>query len=150
MSAPSSVGHPLARWLRARVLALRADTRRRNFPGCVELVTADAPPGAEPASRWDYDTEETDHGLRVDVLVSLMTDCTIRERAALTLVHVRRGHHEPSDADLGWASAAVVAAAISGVELTSTVIVSRWGWLDVRTGASQTWVRPRPSDTAVG
>jgi hypothetical protein len=152
MTAPSadpaadSGAHPLARWLRARVAALRTATQRRNFPAAVELVTPAASPGAEPLATWRYGIEPTDHGLRVDVLTRLLTDCHSRTEPVSTqvsLVHVRPGPHEAADLDLGWAAAATVAGAIAGVEVVTAVALSRWGWYDLRTGQQRSWVRLR-------
>jgi hypothetical protein len=134
---------PLARWLRARVLALRASTRRRTFPPTVELVAADAAAGDAPLAAWCYAGEDCDHGLRVDVLVRMLTDCRCHGVSRAVLVHVRPGPHEPADTDLGWAAAGSVAAAIADVELASVLLVSRWGWLDLVSGAQRSWVRPR-------
>jgi hypothetical protein len=136
--------HPLRRWLRARVMTLRAATRRRLFPGAVELVADGASAHEGPAAAWCYGDEPCDHALRVDVLVRLLTDCGCRGLAAVNLVHVRPGPHEASDLDLGWAAAADAAAAISGVEVRTVLVVSRWGWLDLRTGDRRSWVRLRP------
>jgi hypothetical protein len=143
--APSAAAptHPLARWLRARVIALRAETRCRVFPATVELVPPDAGPGTGPLASWAYGDEPTDHGLRVDVLARLFTDCRCRGAPGVTLVHVRSGRHDPSDADLGWAAAAATAADIGGVGLGTVVVLSRWGWRDLVSGAERCWLRPR-------
>ena len=153
MTAPAddaATQHPLARWLRARVAALRATTQRRNFPATVELVSPTARAGTEPVATWRYGAEPTDHGLRVDVLTRLLTDCHCRAEhqdprlsPQVTLVHVRPGAHEPADLDLGWAAAATVAGAIAGVEVVTAVALSRWGWYDLRTGQQRSWVRLR-------
>ncbi len=138
-----AVRHPLDRWLRARVIALREATRRRVFPAGIELV-APAAGAEEPAlAAWAYAEDAGDHGLRVDVLVRLLTDCACRGVPALTLVHVRPGPHEPGDLDLAWLSAARVAGPITGVEVPTVVVVSRWGWLDLTTDAQRSWVRAR-------
>jgi hypothetical protein len=150
-AADTATRHPLARWLRARVAALRTATQRRNFPGAVELVPPDARAGTVPLAIWQYGAEPTDHGLRVDVLSRLLTDCRCRTAgqasprasAEVSLVHVRPGHHEPADLDLGWAAAATVAGAITGVEVVTAVALSRWGWYDLRTGQQRSWVRLR-------
>jgi hypothetical protein len=134
---------PLAGWLRARVLALRASTRRRLFPAAVEVVAADAAAGAAPLAAWCYGAERCDHALRVDVLVRMLTDCRCRGVSRAVLVHVRPGTHEPGDDDLGWAAAGVAAGAISGVRLVAVLVVSRWGWHDLHSGDERSWVRPR-------
>lgn len=141
--AAATPAHPLAPWLRARVLALRASTRRRVFPGSVELVPAGGAAGEAPVASWRYDEEPLDHALRVDVLVRLLTDCACRGVWRVGLVHVRPGSHEPTDLDFGWAAAGATAASISGVDVHSVLVVSRWGWLDLRSGATRRWVRPR-------
>lgn len=137
------VTHPLAPWLRARVLALRDATVRRSFPGAVELVAAGSAPGRAPVAGWTYGKEQSDHALRVDVLLRLLTDCGARGVARASLVHVRPGWHEPGDVDLGWAAASGTAADISGVAVDSVLLVSRWGWYDLGSGEERTWARPR-------
>lgn len=155
MTAPAAdadAPHPLAGWLRARVAALRTATQCRTFPAEVELVSPGAGAGTEPDACWRYGCEPTDHGLRVDVLVRLLTGCRCRDArptgppllsTRVTLVHVRPGPHEPADVDLGWAAAASVAGAIAGVEVVSAVALGRWGWYDLRTGQHRSWVRLR-------
>jgi hypothetical protein len=146
MTAPVAADvtpHPLARWLRARVATLRSVTRRRNFPGAVELVSPAAPAGTVPLAVWTYGDEPTDHGLRVDVLTRLLTDCRCRDTAQVSLVHVRPGPHDPADLDLGWAAAGTVAGAIARVEVVTAVALSRWGWYDLRTGQQRSWARLR-------
>jgi hypothetical protein len=145
MPAPAVAAptHPLAGWLRSRVLALRATTRRRVFPASVELVPADATASTEPVAVWVYGDEPTDHGLRVDVLVRLLTDCRCRGVTRAGLVHVRPGRHDPSDADLGWAAASAAAEDIAAVRVSAVVAVSRWGWRDLASGAERSWERPR-------
>lgn len=140
---PVPVAHPLARWLRARVLSLRDATVRRSFPGAVELVAAGSPPERAPVSRWTYDQEQSDHALRVDVLLRLLTDCAARGVTRVSLVHVRPGWHEAGDLDLGWAAASGTAADISGVAVDSVLLVSRWGWYDLGSGEERSWARPR-------
>ncbi len=134
---------PLAGWLRDRVLALRASTRRRSFPSSLEVVAAGAAPGDAPHAAWCYGSEPCDHGLRVDVLVRMLTDCRCRGLSRVALVHVRPGPHEPADHDLAWAAAGTAAAPIAEVELATVLVVSRWGWLDLASGVQRSWVRPR-------
>jgi hypothetical protein len=141
MTAPPT--GPPAAWLRARVLALRTHTRRRVFPGTVEVVPHGLAAHAPPAAAWEYGREPGDHALRVDVLVRLLTDCGCRGLPLVHVVHVRPGPHEPGDLDLGWAAAATVAAGVSGTDVAGVLMVSRWGWCDLRTGAGRTWVRLR-------
>ena len=126
---------------------LRSATQRRNFPGAVELVSPAAVAGTVPLAAWTYGAEPTDHGLRVDVLTRLLTDCRCCDAAHASLVHVRPGPHDPADLHLGWAAAAAVAGAIAGVEVTTAVAVSRWGWCDLRTGQQRSWVRLRAHAT---
>jgi hypothetical protein len=149
-AADTGQQHPLAGWLRARVAALRAGTRRRQFPGTVEVVSPDAVAGTRPLAIWCYGAEHTDHGLRVDVLTRLLTDCRCRDPrdpvqacTRVSLVHVRPGPHEPADLDLGWAAATTAAGVIAGVEVVTAVALSRWGWYDLRTGQQRSWVRLR-------
>jgi hypothetical protein len=140
--AAAASPHPLGRWLRARVIRLREATRRRVFPAAVELVAPGADAGDAPVATWVHD-EPPDHALRVDVLVRLLTDCRCGGLRVVSLVHVRPGPHEPGDLDLAWLAAARIAAQISGVELVTVLVLSRWGWLDLLTGAERSWARPR-------
>jgi hypothetical protein len=138
--------HPLGPWLRTRVLTLRGTTTRRLFAPSVELVAAVTPRDGQPVAVWRYagQAQELDHGLRVDVLVRLLTDCAERGTTILSAVHVRPGHHdETTDLDHAWLRAAIAAADVSGTEVTTLLAVSRWGWHDLRTGAKRTWVRLR-------
>jgi hypothetical protein len=147
MSSPTPLTtareHPLAAWLHARVLALRASTQRRNFPAAIEVVAPGTPAGGGPMTSWIYGAEQHDHALRVEVLLRLLTDCRLRGVARASLVHVRPGPHEPGDPDLGWAAAAGAASGISGVAVDAVLLVSRWGWLDLASGVGRSWVRPR-------
>jgi hypothetical protein len=143
VAMPAPPTDPPAAWLRARVLALRTHTRCRVFPGSVEVVPADLAADGAPAAAWEYGGEPGDHALRVDVLVRLLTDCRCRGLRRVHVVHVRAGPHEPGDLDLGWAAAASVAGEVSGTDVAGVLMVSRWGWCDLRTGAGRTWVRLR-------
>lgn len=143
MPSRSATRHPLDAWLRSRIVALRASTLRRRFPGSVELVRLGAPAGTAPAASWVYGAEATDHALRVDVLVRLLTASAAQVAGPVVLAHVRPGRHEPGDHDLGWAAAGEVASGVSGVDVVGVVAVSRWGWHDLGSGVERSWVRPR-------
>lgn len=119
------------RWLRLRVGQLRAATQSRTFPTAVEVVGG---PG------WtDLGAPSADHGLRVDLLCRLLAG----HGGAATVAVIRPGPHERRDEDMAWARAALVAADVVGVSLTTVVIVSRWGWLDLASGEQRTWKRLR-------
>jgi hypothetical protein len=128
------------------VLALRETTRRRLFPARVELVAADASETDDPLTGWTYGEQPDaalDHALRVDVLVRLLTHCGCQGARTVSLVHVRPGPHEPGDHDVAWAAAARAAAGISGVDVSASIVVSRWGWQDMDTDVQRSWVRLR-------
>jgi hypothetical protein len=142
--------HPLARWLRRRVLQLRASTRCRVFPGVVELVATASPSQAGDsaadetvAASWVYGDQPGDHALRVDVLVRLLTAARTTASTDVSLVHVRPGRHDPDVLDHAWVAAARAAGDIAGVRVARVVAVSRWGWHDVGSAQHRTWVRPR-------
>lgn len=140
-SAPAA--HLLDAWLRARVLRLRESTTRRCFPASVELTPPAADRTAEAACAWCYGNASTDHALRVDVLVRLLTDCRCRGVRTTFMVHVRPGPHEPGDHDFAWGCAARAAAGVTGVAVPGVIALGRWGWSDLDTGAQRSWVRLR-------
>jgi hypothetical protein len=85
--------------------------------------------------------ERTDHALRADVVAAMLG--------------VRAGQTEPPwvwlgrggdlalhDLDVAWLAAARTAYGEAGADLTM-VVVTRRGWRDPRSGATQTWVRLR-------
>jgi hypothetical protein len=132
----------IARWLRRRVARLRAETRRRMFPTCVEVLDADSvvrSPYQGCADAWVGDSRPPDRGLRVDLLCRLWG-----ARTTAVVVIVRPGRHEVrTDEDAEWFGAAVQAAAILDATLAAFVVVSRWGWRDLISDSHREWRRLR-------
>lgn len=81
-----------------------------------------------------------DRGLRLEVMAALLDEQAAEEAAAWL---VRPGVPEPADADLDWLAAAAFEFAVHGARLSGFYVVTRTGWLDVRTGESRVWKRLR-------
>lgn len=88
-----------------------------------------------------------DAGLRADVLTRAL-DRGIDEHTSIWLT--RGGQPSVADVDLAWFAAARTAFGRHGVGDPAVHVVTRYGWLDVRTGASRTWRRVRPLVTSPG
>lgn len=80
-----------------------------------------------------------DVALRTEMVSSLLEDCESARAAWL----VRPGLPEPHDSDLAWLAAAARAFAMHGRDLETFHAITRYGWLDVRTGDSRSWRRLR-------
>jgi hypothetical protein len=132
----------MARWLRQRVARLRAGTRRRTFPTCIEVFDADPfieQSGEGSSKSWISDDLPVDRGLRVDIVCGLWG-----ARAAAAVAVVRSGRHEVrTDEDAEWLGATVQAAGILDARLTAFVVVSRWGWRDLIGDSHREWRRLR-------
>ncbi|MDP9392222.1 MAG: hypothetical protein M3P89_12800 [Actinomycetota bacterium] len=126
-------------WLRGRVALLRRTTRCRHFPASLEVVAVGTAAGAPAAATWSADDTRLDHALRVEVLVRLLTG----RAHPLAVVWVRPGHHDPGDGDFAWLAASRVAADVALASVPAVVVVSRWGWTELVTGAQRSWVRLR-------
>jgi hypothetical protein len=87
----------------------------------------------------------TDHGLRTDVVSSLLATALRPDVAgALPIAWLARpAAHEDPDCERDWLAAATAAFAELGVPLVF-VVVTRHGWWDPRSGASRSWRRVRP------
>ena len=82
-----------------------------------------------------------DAGLRADVLTRALD----RGIDAWTSIWLTRGGVLcVGDADLAWFAAARTAFGRHGIGDPGVHVVTRYGWLDLRTGASRTWRRVRP------
>ncbi len=118
---------------RAAVRVHAATERRRHyaplvhvgFPGVRELTV-----GAHPSA--------TDHGLRCDVLASMLSATDGPHLVWLT----RPGELTLHDVDAAWLAAALAAYAEAGRDL-SWVVVTRRGWWDPRSDVRRTWQRVR-------
>ena len=83
-----------------------------------------------------------DRGLRVEVMCSLLDEHE-DDLASAAAWLVRPGTPELSDLDLEWQSATGFAFATRDVRPAGFYVVTRAGWLDVRTGESRVWKRLR-------
>lgn len=136
----------LAAWLRMRTGLLRQDSIRRRFAAGLEIVAAVPPePTAPPSASWRGAGQADDHGLRVEVLVRLLAAVSAdgAADAKLALIHVRPGPPELADSDFAWWSAARCTRGIAEAEVVRMVALTRWGWVDVASGAVKTWARLR-------
>jgi hypothetical protein len=86
-------------------------------------------------------------GLRADVLTRAL-DHGIDERTSIWLT--RGGPLSVGDVDLAWFAAARTALGRHGVGDPAVHVVTRYGWLDLSTGAGRTWRRVRPLVAAPG
>lgn len=126
---------------RAEVVQLRAGEKRRSFP---MRVVVGLPTGAQVSCTvpWPvpagYDT-----GLRFDVLDALLGRWKERDAVPAYAWLSRPGVPVPHDCDLAWQSAAFRAFGAHEVELLGFWAVTRTGWLNVGTGESRAWKRPR-------
>ncbi len=122
-----------ADWLHTRVCGLRLRTRRRAFDAVLDIVGA--PPGAPLVSRSLPAGEPLDHALRVDLLLSLYDDARGAASGALHLVVTRPGPVVLETSDLAWRFAWATACAVAGDEAGTTAVVTRYGFVDVASGA---------------
>ena len=87
------------------------------------------------------DLPALDEALRVEVLSGLLATAAWHPSYAVWLT--RAGVPEPHDEDLAWLAAARLAFAAHGHGLDGFYAVTRTGWLDLLSGARQTWKRLR-------
>lgn len=126
------------RLLRRAVLDhIRAERRRVHPP----LLHVGLPGGTE-AVFADTVEDPTDHGLRTDVVASMLRR-TVRGPVTPLVWLTRAGDLDLQDVDARWLASARSAYAEAGAELVM-VVVNRHGWQDPRSGASRHWVRLRP------
>jgi hypothetical protein len=129
--------HALA--LRTEVGLLRMRETRRVFDVQVHL-------GALGGGEHDtfvvraQDVPVLDQGLRTEVVVVLAEQLGTRDPAVWV---TRPGVPELHDVDLHWLSATDRAFAELGRPSPEFYAVTRYGWLDVRTGQGRSWKRLR-------
>ena len=82
-----------------------------------------------------------DAGLRADLLTRALDRVTDVEHSSVWLT--RGGHLTVGDVDLAWFAAARAAFGRHGADDPAAHVVTRHGWLDLRTGESRTWRRVR-------
>ncbi len=83
-----------------------------------------------------------DAGLRGDLITRALARIAAREHTSMWLT--RGGQLSVGDADLAWFSAARAAFGRYGADDPAGHVVTRYGWLDLRTGERRTWRRVRP------
>jgi hypothetical protein len=83
-----------------------------------------------------------DAGTRTEVVSLLLEEHALFEEVASVWL-TRAGDPLLQDDDLAWLSAACRAFAALGWTLDGFWVVTRTGWLDVRTGEGRTWKRLR-------
>lgn len=89
-----------------------------------------------------------DAGLRLDLLDALAARHTedhdaSGEELALRVWVARPGRPEQHDDDLRWWGSARQATSARALPLAGFHVVTRYGWLDLETGAARTWRRLR-------
>lgn len=122
---------------------LRRRQTRRRFDAVVEVGVVDGPrrSATVPAAARPL----LDPGTRSALVATLLeeyVDQPAAERPTDAWL-VRPGEPVLQDDDLAWLSAADRAFASSGVDLAGFYVITRTGWLDVRSEESRTWKRLR-------
>lgn len=156
---PAPHGEPgspeLAGVLRRAVLDFVLAERRRVFPPTLHVgrpcgavgwfrepespPRSDGPPRGG-RTRPGMSAGRLDHALRTDIVAALLT--RVDERPPVLVWLTRRGPLTPLSTDASWLSAVVAACGEAGLR-PAMVVVTRRGWLDPRSGRSQTWRRLR-------
>jgi hypothetical protein len=139
---PASAAPDPDRAWRLEVGRFRDSRRARVFP--MEVLVGE-PSAARVGLEVPWPVPpEYDAGLRFDLALALVERWPLgpafRPPAAWV---ARMGAPEPHDEDHLWHAAAVRAFAAHGWELDTFRVVTRAGWLDLRTGRTRTWVRLR-------
>lgn len=124
--------------LRREVGQLRERETRRVFDPAVYVGTLGGARHSFVVRRRDLPA--LDPGLRVDVVSELLEQTDPGDRTGWL---VRPGTPEPHDEDLAWLAAAGTAFSMHGRILEDFYAITRYGWRDVRTGATRTWKRLR-------
>jgi hypothetical protein len=130
-------GADLRARLRREVGMLRRRQTRRRFDTLVEVGVVDGP--RRSATVPAADRPLLDPGTRSALVTTLLEEYVDPTDAWL----VRPGEPVLQDDDLAWLSAADRAFASSGAELVGFYVITRTGWLDVRSEESRTWKRLR-------
>lgn len=127
----------LAGLLRTEVGRFRQAERRRRFdPGIhVGAVAGERATVVVPARQREY----LDRQVRVDLVSALLEEA---DHAAFAWVS-RPGVAVLEDDDTSWGVAAQVAFGAAGRQLEGFFVITREGWLDVRTGDRRVWKRLR-------
>jgi hypothetical protein len=126
------------RVLRDEVGRLRQRETRRRFDPSIHVGRLGAEgTGCVIAAR---DLPVVDVELRIDVMERLLSEAP---QHWCTAWLIRPGTVEQHDTDLRWFSAVRTAFEMHGRQLDGFYAVTRWGWRDVLSGESRTWVRLR-------
>lgn len=120
--------------LRVLVFKLRQTTRARVFPARIHVGVPGGDVYVAPA-------EGADHGLKVDLLLTLLAMHHEDARPAAWLTRV--GDPAEHDLDLAWQSAAMAAFGESEAPLPWFAVVTKQGWRRPATGETRTWLRLR-------
>lgn len=126
------------RLLRLEVGRLRQRETRRVFDPAVYVGTPGGPRDSFVLRARDLPA--VDQAVRIEVVAALLEATDASLRAAWL---VRPGSAEPHDADVQWLAAAGTAFAMHDRPLEGFYVFTRYGWRDVRTGASRSWKRLR-------
>jgi hypothetical protein len=135
---PCPVAPDLARLLRREVGLLRRRETRRRFDLSVHVGVLGAErDGTVVAAR---DEPVVDAGVRADLVTGLLDGAPAAwDQCWIT----RPGDPEQHDLDLAWLAAARAGFAAHGRVLRSFHTLTRYGWRDVASGQSRSWVRLR-------
>jgi hypothetical protein len=145
-SGPSTVpgdgtAVPDDRAWRLEVGRFRAGCAQRTFPLAVH-VGVPAGPRRSFEVPWPV-PEGYDVGLRLDLLLGLVGSWSRDGSGSGCAWLTRQGVPVLHDQDTLWHAAAVRAFGALTVDLVAFRVVTKTGWLDVRTGESRTWRRLR-------
>ncbi len=140
MTGPDTPDHPadLRPLLRLEVARLRSVQVRRRFDTVVHVGRLAGERRSCPVPTGD---PCLDAGTRADLIVGLLE--AVPEDQTTGAWITREGRPWLGDEDLAWLAAGIRAYGVLGREPTGFWTVTRWGWLDVRTGESRTWKRLR-------
>ncbi len=124
--------------LRTEVGRFRQGQQRRRFDLALHVGTPDGARSSVeiPAKELGYLDRQTRTEL-FSALVEIAPAGT--DSAWLT----RPGGADAMAADVAWMVAAAAAFGSAGAELTGFFAITRWGWVEVRTGESRVWRRLR-------
>jgi hypothetical protein len=126
-----------------RAAALRMEVRRfATLCGTTRALPTLVHVGVLAGDRITLPADPSyDAGLRADVLTRAL-DRGIDKRTSIWLT--RGGELGAGDADLAWFAAARAAFGRHGIGNPQVYVVTRYGWLDLGTGATRSWRRVRP------
>jgi hypothetical protein len=139
MGRPAVADARLLADLRTEVGWFRSGQVRRRFPAALQVGRLAGPRQtatlAEPPA---YDA-----GLRADVVSRLLDRLPSGGPTEPAAWLTRPGDLTPQDADLAWLAASHLAFAMHGRAPAGFYVVTRAGWLDLRSGERRVWKRLR-------